>query len=391
MLHTLVLLTALLAAAEPTAPSHWADLRPGPHAVGFEDRWLRDGSRTFGGPGTGRPIRVLIWYPALQGDARPPLRLIDLIRLPPPEPSFAAYAAYLEARDLEVAGRQIVPPREALTARLLALPSLARRGLAPAPGRHPLVLHLLGRNDYQQESTVLWSYLASHGYLVAVVPQMGPSLERPRLAFSAPDVDLQRRDAAFVLDALAADPRLDARRIALAGHSSGAVAAVLLAAGEPRVRAIVSLEGSINTAGAGPLLEAAGWRPDAVTVPILQLYDRANQQLDWHVLDALAAADRYHVGFGTLEPGSRTTHFDFQNWPLFPAHFGVEDVRARDYRPSALGRTFYLTACRLSERFLAAVLAGDHAAREVVTGTAALPGIDPALLTFRLQPRSTTP
>jgi pimeloyl-ACP methyl ester carboxylesterase len=211
----------------------------------------------------------------------------------------------------------------------------------------------LGRNDYQQESTVLWEYLASHGYVVATVPQFGPDLARHGLSFTLEDLGIQQRDVSFALSHVRRLPYVDARHVGVVGHSSGGVVGLLLASENTSVAALVSLDGSITTEDGRDLLAQASWDPRSMRAPVLNVYAAEKRGLTFSVLDSLVRADRYHV---TVD---RATHFDFQNWPLYAVLTGVPDPRGESVRPSEHGRDVYVAAARLTRHFFDAVLKGD--------------------------------
>jgi dienelactone hydrolase len=299
-------------------------------------------------------VRLFVWYPAADPDA-PVLRHGDYFEVDAgPEP----YSAALRQRDMATLQRQFSPSDSALTRRILETPVPARRSPDPMAGSHPVVVHVLGRNDYQQEATVLWEYLASHGYVVVVPPQMGACADSARLAFDGPSVEVQARDVAFALDVAAGWSWADTSRVAIVGHSSGAVVALGVADVDPRVQAIVSLDGSIATDEGGDLLRSMG--TGRVETPLLDLLAAGHPGRDTAVLDSLARGPVHRWAFGTGEPPRAATHFDFQNWPLFATLTGVEDERGTPYRPSAYGRDLWLAAIRLTGAFLDRELSGNE-------------------------------
>jgi pimeloyl-ACP methyl ester carboxylesterase len=248
------------------------------------------------------------------------------------------------------------------------------------------VLHSLGGNDYQLESTVLWEYLAAHGYVVAVLPQLGPSLEDGTLAFSPEDLALQSEDLEFALEVLSeagvADgplPSLETDRIGVVGHSSGGIAALLLAGRSRRVAAIAGLDPSFTTGEGAALLDRMSFDYASVTAALLDLRANANGILDLDPLNAMRHADRYDAAIGGERPPRKATHFDFQNWPLYGVLTGVEDDRGASARPAAQGRAVYLAVCRLTRAFFDVVLRGRRDAAGYLTGDTPLPPPDPTI------------
>lgn len=362
-------------AAETDSFPLWGDLRAGPYAVGFRVDWLIDPSRTGPGSGedTGRLLRVFTWYPAVAGTGRPST-MGDYLAPEEPDERWATLAAYLDQRDSSTFLRQLSPTNEPAIEILRKTPVPARRDAEVAEGRFPLVLHSLGRNDYQMESTVLWEYLASHGYVVAVAPQLGIDGDRPTLAFEPADMAAQAADLALVLGEFAANPGVDATSVAVIGHSSGGIAALLLARHEPRVTAIIGLEASFGTADGHELLDALDYPYREQDLSVLDLYARASRTRDETVIEALTRSDRFSIALGGEQPPKVATHFDFQNWPLYSVRAGVEDDRGAGARAASWASEVYRSAIRLTRSFL------DHHVMED-TGTA----WDPELGTLPLE------
>jgi hypothetical protein len=178
----------------PALSPLWHSLEAGRYEVGFRVEWLSDDSRT--GPGAvrddGRLLRVYVWYPATQADGAV-MTFGDYLAPEPPSERWRALADYLDQRDSSTAARQFSPQSPRARDQLRRTRVAARSRAQPAPGAFPLVLHSLGRNDYQLEATVLWEYLASHGYVVAFVPQLGENGGSPTLAITASDMTAERR------------------------------------------------------------------------------------------------------------------------------------------------------------------------------------------------------
>ena len=354
-------------ATQEAPPPLWGALRPGPHAVGFKVLHLVDDARPFDsdaeGP-TGRPIRILLWYPG-EATTDPRLTFADYLQTRSGDRRRAGFNEMLIARDRDTARRQFSPPDSgALFERLMNARTASRRNLRAASGRFPLVVHSLGLNDFQQESTVLWEYLASHGYVVATVPQLGSSLEQAGLRFSADDLEIQARDVEFAISALARTEGVDSRRIALTGHSAGAVVDLLVASRHTQVGAVASLDGSITTVDGREMLAALSLTAESLRVPLLNLYAAGKRDLDLSVVNAVRGTEVYSLAIGSGAPPLQATHFDFQNWPLYAVLTGVEDARGAAFRSAETGAELYLAVCTLTRQFLDATLkCAEDAAR----------------------------
>ncbi len=283
-----VSLFAVTARAQPPGPVPDPGA-VGPYAVGFTSIVLEDGSRPAqgalrpdGSAYAGRPIPLLIWYPAdapSGEEARYPLD--PVYGRGPPAPS-SLYETY------GVDGATREPPVS-----------------EDAP--FPLVLFSTGSGGAAAQHVSFAARLASHGFVVAVFQHFGSGVWawEPRYGGQL-DVINRPLDLSFALTGLlsfAATPghllegAIREDQVAAAGWSFGGYTAMVLAGGDdavcdtaqvptpaycvpcapdPRFRAIVTLDGSA---------QFLHWRELArITVPSL-LMGR-----EWSVLEALAQA-----------------------------------------------------------------------------------------------------
>jgi len=339
----------------------WGDLEAGPFRVGFQVLFRMDPSRSYypaNATGAndaavinGRPIRIMIWYPAATLDRESagglPMRFGDYVNIQTEDSRFIEFNQMLRRWDRQIASEQFSGPNAgALAEELMGTRVAAFRNAPPARGTFPIVLHSLGGNDLQQESTVLWEYLASYGYVVVTVPQLGFDTNKPHLSFALPDMRLQQRDLEFALTQVSNLPSAAARRIAVMGHSLGGPVAVLMAAHKKSVVAIVSLDGVLNSTDAIAILKAAKLNPTSVRAALLNMYRTNDYPSDFRLLDSLNQSDRYDLAF------SKCSHYDFQNWPLYAVLTKTEDARGARIRDAATGQKIYLTVCRAVRHFL---------------------------------------
>lgn len=220
----------------------------GTHAVGTFSATWSDPARTDSISATPRPVGIQVWYPAQRESAS----------------ARAPYAPGVDSSGSDY-GR--------LLARVATHANWRphfERGLPAAP----LVVFSTGRSMASYDYTSLAEDLASHGYVVVGVNSPGlsrmanangdplPPMPAPPLQvlqhFDSADVYFEPMvrdvgaDLRFVLAKLESANRsdsllaghLDLRRIAMLGHSNGAIAASRACAQEGRCRAFIGIEGT---------------------------------------------------------------------------------------------------------------------------------------------------
>ncbi|MHC5065111.1 MAG: hypothetical protein ACYTG5_14185 [Planctomycetota bacterium] len=354
----------------------WGPLEAGPYAVGFRVEYRIDADGVLDAPdwgweeGDGRPLRLFIWYPASAAEGSGASLTVgdylggegdSLWEVPA---QFAEYDRILREWDADVLSRQFSPSTEALVSEARAMRFRGRMNMAIADGTFPLVIHSLGRRNYQQENLVLWEYLASHGYVVVVLPQVGADTGNDRFPrFNVPAMRLQAQDMAFAMDSMLDNPEFSLGRVGAVGHSLGGMAEAFLAAERKDVEALVGLDASFSTNDGVQVFDAVDWDPGAVGVPILNAYAGGKTILDVSQLDAWPGK-KLHLAIGTGRPPALALHVDFQMWPIFLLASGHEDARVRGARPKEFAAGALWTGVHATRVFFDAVLKGREDAWE---------------------------
>jgi dienelactone hydrolase len=236
----------------------------GSQPVGTTSLYLKDTSRPdpWVPAVPARELMISLWYPAIA-----------------PNTTRAPYMTPTEsALVLQDGGITGVPPGVLSTTRTDAF-----TGARPAGRPHSLPLVVLSPGFQQPRSTLtgLAEDLASHGYVVAAIDH---TYENVATTFpdgrvttcAACEVPVhdeafwqklatgRAKDVSFVLDELtgpqakwAGAALLDPSRIAMAGHSAGGAAAIPAMAADPRIRAGIDLDGTVD----GPVPDGGLARP----------------------------------------------------------------------------------------------------------------------------------
>jgi dienelactone hydrolase len=358
-LQQLCFLIAILSGSSAAQSSLlWDHLPPGRFSAGFRYVEHLDTSRvwkddvlaspTLAGLPHYRPIRISIWYPA-SGPGRM-LHYRDYVSYPALRPAFRDFEGLLSTRDTGYLS-SFTGGAELETKKLLGLQMGASLHAPVAHGRFPLVLYFMGLNDLSSSNVVLWEYLASQGFVVVSVPQLGATSSSVDLGLSQADIETQIRDMEEALSVAEKLPFVDSRRVVTVGHSIGGIAALLLAMRNPDTKGAVALDGSFgNSRFASLLLQSPFFRDESLNKPFLDLR-RSVPEYDGTALEKLSFSDRYSLQFAGVE------HGDFTTTPVIEALFRG-NKEGRNAQTAEYPVRFYKLVCFIVSSFLSSATEG---------------------------------
>ena len=295
-----VVLLSSRASAQHAFPFH---NKPGAHSIGFRTIEQSDPSRTY--KGRARPIQTAIWYPAQQGGQ--PIRYDDYLQLLGWDDDFARTPA---ERDKVLADWLKIVTGNKPAAELAAErrdPRWAVRDARALPGKFPVVIYSPSLSSNVFENAEMMEFLASHGYLVIASPALG--IEGRTQKADLAHAEAQAADIRFLVDYVQTLPQADASRIAVAGFSWGGMANVLAAAQDNRIKALISLDGSVRYAHA-MLSPVPYLKPAALKTPLLYLAQRPQPferglkykpDTSGSILQKMTGADVYMVTMYAME------------------------------------------------------------------------------------------
>jgi dienelactone hydrolase len=360
----LLLLTA--ASAAGAADTFVFSNEPGSYPVGVQVKAQYDYSRVYrpvvdlvtGQPETherARPIQAITWYPAKNKGK--PLTWRDYMATNATEDTpWLAPAEAQRAADANIKIRLAgLPPASAR--QVLAQAMWGSRDVAAADGKFPVVIYAPSFGATATENVDLCEYLASHGYIVIASRSLGAHSKS--MTTDLEGLETQAGDIAFLIGQAHAIPQADMSRIAVVGYSWGGLANVLAAARDDRIRALVSLDGSVRlwTQFVDGGKDAAKYAtPGRVAVPTLfvgrehESFEdivKKKRKTDYSLLNEMTYADMTIV---TMRP-MRHEHFASDSLRQDEGVFGEY---SRDEVSLA-----HSWAMRYVERFLDAYLKND--------------------------------
>jgi dienelactone hydrolase len=369
-----------------TSARLWGDLRPGKYSVGFRTLFLRDTSRSWSARSTtadahdpGRPIIVNVWYPIRSADSGG-VRMVygDYLHYAAPL-TFRKLADTLEKQDRATwlsDVSELTPDASHLVEDLFSTTVASYRDAKSATGSYPLIIYASGLRSRSDANAILAEYLASHGYVVASLPQLGPSDTALDLGSSPQELLLREQDLEFAWAHLRTLENVDRTVTGIIGHSAGGIVALLFAMRIPSTRAVVSLDGSYGTTeGSRNTLRVPGFDSAAMRASLLDLRrDQGVQEvkLDSAVFESLVRSDRYIARFRYMWHGDFTEYGEIARIFRLP----LPAPAPPDGRTRETGYVGNQHAYRAALDFLDFVIRGDrHAQKAMVNELTTSPGV----------------
>jgi len=346
----------------------WGGLEPGPHSVGYRVQYEIDHSRVWDlsadlrrPEGSGRPIRLSIWYPAETTDRPSLMAFGEYVYYDAPTLLFAQLRDHLESR-LRWVFSEASPE---LYDTLLTIETATMLDAPAAAGRFPLVLYASGGRASIPDNGALASFLASYGYVVVAIPQLGPTSDDELRRDPIDQVETQARDLEFAMGHAIHFPEVNPHRVAVMGYSFGGSVALEVASRNPRVSALVGLDPSYAS-GRGGAIDIK-----SVRVPILSLH--ADREEGWaarsnRILDSLHYSTRH---IGTVP---EMVHADFSELRGMQLPVGLPELL--DEEELAVAHRGYKAVCIEVLNFLDEVLEGRSSTAIDRPSQSTLPAID---------------
>lgn len=307
-------------------PPLWGALTPGPYSAGLKTLFRYDSSRTwkitrtydgrFSPDLNGRPIQINVWYPAMPAASGQKMTFADYVDQIAPD-EFSQFNDIMRQRNRDDAIGSV--SRDHI-ADLQRMEMLGRRDAQPSPGHFPVVLYFGGLNAPIHSNVVLAEYLASHGYVFVSISILGPTNEQTFQSRTSDDFEASVRDMEFAWSILQQEQYADKTKVAVVGHSVGAIEAVILGLRNSNVSIVVGLDGTYGFAGlSGVLTHSYGYDPNKMRAAFIDLRRaqgaQGNEPLDLTAAESFRRADRTFITI------NRMHHSDFTSFAMIADYF----------------------------------------------------------------------
>ena len=358
--------------------------QPGRHGVGLKVVQQYDYTRQYktrvdmrtGEPASGeraRPMQALVWYPAARGGK--PVTFRDYLATIASEDDFTLDADALKRqRDARI--ESLFGKRRDAVLREIAKPMLAVRDAKPESGKFPVVIYAPSFSASAMENSDVCELLASHGYVVLASASMGPHTRS--MTSDLEGLETQVADIAWLIGHARSLPGADTERVAVVGFSWGGLSNVLAAAKDDRIKAIVSLDGSVR--GMREFVDggkdAAQYvTPSRVAIPMLfvgrrpptiEELNRSEVDTRFSFLNTLRYSDL------TISVMLPMKHMDFSSYSVRVGREGSFG----DYTRAEIALA-HSWAARYALRFLDAHIKRDAASLAFMNNTPAANGVPP--------------
>lgn len=365
----------------------WGELSPGPYAVAYTTAFAYDHARVYDmvlpteaaptRPKGPRPILINVWYPARQSLSGQPMRQEQYLELDwGQDEALGEFARRLIGYTREAAcGEVMGQPEQELDAAARAdfeqfcrTPTAAVKDGAAEKGPFPLLINHQGYGSAFVDNTVLFEFLASHGYVV-----VNTAYHSQDASVLEIDHDSERSfgDMAFLLHHMQGHPQADRERVGVIGHSYGAQSALAwLAEASPAVRAVVSLDTTFEYGPEEVQEDKMVWvnmslrdvrirfdRAPRVSVPLL-IFTQARMDPDFSLYERLPHAERFYA------QAKFVNHFHFVSLGVVGSGLRPHAIEGEGVGDARQIRKAYEQICRSTLSFLDGYLKDNAQALE---------------------------
>ena len=220
-------------------------LKNGDYNVGFYHYTASDSTRTYkrifnwNNQSIPRQIPVSVWYPSNErSNGFRKMVVLDYMEILKEEEEWE----YLPNEQIL---NWFYYPNTPANRKHLEEQTSAFRKIQSADGKFPAIVYAPSYQASSIENFILCEYLASHGYIVISCASRGTE-NRFLEGGTEKDLETQTRDIEYLINEVSRIPNIDFEQIATMGFSFGGLSNVLAQMRNEKIKAIVSLDGSIR-------------------------------------------------------------------------------------------------------------------------------------------------
>ncbi len=289
----------------------YPNLEKGKYDIGFKTLVDFDYSRTYNlnypndkssQKNDPRPIIINIWYPAKTNPKDKPLLYGDYIKIQSQDVTLKTFIKRIEDYNEKNSSQYMFysdslskQEKEKFTKHLQQSISVFKNA-APLPEKFPLVIYHPGLGGTLNDNTILYEYLASHGFVVISGAFQANDYKYVDLNW---DLERSTKDIDFMLNAIKNLTFVDFSKIAAIGHSYGAQAVLgYKTENHSPVSCLISLDNTFDYSidaspeGFEPLTEKLYNKNNNMNVPSLVF---AGPTASFKVMDSLKYSARVYA------------------------------------------------------------------------------------------------
>ena len=304
-----ILFVATISEIHSQTPFINKELQKGNFNVGFKRIWEIDKSRVWPRSSNidslegnvNRPIRIDVWYPA-QKNGNDEMLFREYVY------PITGSQKYEDINFLTK--RWDIYSYKGLTEDSLKFEKLMNtkipvfKNAEPIKKRFPLVIYSAGWYNRSPDNTILAEFLASHGFIVATVPQLNPGLWTWNFASDFRSVENQTRDLEFAIGKLIRESNVDRTKIAAIGYSTGGDVALLLQGRNELIDCVVGMDASWSLGKDNDVVDSPFFNSEFNNVPILVIRRKTDNKEYNEVLDSLNLSERFIIDIEGSNHGS---------------------------------------------------------------------------------------
>ena len=256
-----------------------------------------------------RPIRISVWYPAIIENESNML-FETFVKAQHEDPYFSKLNEVMTDYDMW-SYKGMFKKDKLIIEKFMKKETNVFYNAKPIDESFPLIVYSSGWFSRSPDNILMAEYLASRGYIIISVPQLGTGSTIFDFKVTEDRIQTQVDDLKFALDFSIQKFNVDQKRITSVGFSIGGIVALWLAQLDERIDAVIGLDGSYIFKEWAKL-SSKGHDTKNKTFPIITFHRGHEKQLknvDYRFIEQLNWSDRIIFNI------PKSTHGEFYDEP----------------------------------------------------------------------------